>query len=738
MSGMRAPYSFSIKARRDNARLESFVNLPHPKTVTTLAFRLGRRRSKQVGLGLIVSLLAFSCFAHPLKKEGEPDEDKPQELPEVRVRASLDNIIGTTDAASEGTISAARIQVRPVLRPADLLESIPGLVVTQHSGDGKANQYFLRGFNLDHGTDFSTTVAGVPVNLPTHAHGHGYTDLNFLLPELVDRIDYRKGPYFSSNGDFSSAGSAAIRLRNVLPEPYAQLSIGQFGYRRLFSAGSTKLTSGANLLAGLELASQNGPWENPEGLRKVNGVLRYSQGSYNDGFDVTLMAYQSRWNSTDQIPQRAIDSGTIARFGAVDPSAGGQTSRYSLSTQWRKPLQDGSVQASAYLLRYELDLYSNFSYFRDNPIQGDQFLQKDSRTVFGAEAKRIWATTLAGMETHYELGLQARHDRIRVGLFDSTSRTVTATTRDDRVSQTSLGLFGEAGITWTPWLRSTAGLRADHFRWDVQNQLAGSAGLNSGNASSTLASPKLAVIFGPWSKTEYFLNWGRGFHSNDGRGTVTRIDPKSGGTVSPVTGLVRTTGYEFGVRSQIVPNLQTSLALWRLAIGSELVFVGDAGTTEASRPSVRQGIELNNRYSPLPWLDFNLDLALSRARFTDADPAGPYVPGSVARVASASVSVQNLGAWSGSLQARYIGPRPLVEDNAVMAASSTLLNMRLGYRVKKGFDISLDMFNLANRKVNDIEYYYASRLKGESTEQNDRHVHPAEPRSVRLSARLEF
>ncbi len=687
----------------------------------------------------LLSLLATSLsFAHPQPKEGDDREGEMQELPEVKVKPLPDNTLGTTDAASEGTVSGQRLQARSVLRPGDLLEAVPGMVVTQHSGDGKANQYFLRGFNLDHGTDFATSVAGVPVNLPTHAHGHGYTDLNFLLPELVDRIDYRKGPYFSSNGDFSSAGSAAISLRNRLAAPFAQSTLGQNGYRRLFSAGSTELQRGGTLLAGLELVNQNGPWENPERLRKINGLLRYSNGTRTDGLDVTLMAYTARWNSSDQIPQRAIDSGAIGRFGAVDPSSGGQTSRYSLSTQWRKPLQDGSVQASAYLLRYELELFSNFTYFLDNPSQGDQFAQQDSRTVFGGDVKRLWAMTLGGFETHHELGLQLRRDRIRVGLFDASARTITATTRDDRVIQTSISIYGESGVTWTPWLRTSVGVRADHFNWNVQNTLAGSAGVNSGNSSDALVSPKLAVIFGPWSKTEYFINWGRGFHSNDGRGTVTTVDPKSGQTITPVTGLVRTNGFELGIRSQWIPNLQSSIALWRLAIGSELLFVGDAGTTEPSRPSLRQGIEWNSRYTPSSWLAFDLDLALSRARFTDADPAGPYVPGSVSRIASASVSILNQGPWSGTLQARYIGPRPLVADRSVMSASSTLLNLRVGYRVKKGFDVSLDMFNLANRRANDIEYYYASRLRGENMAQDDRHVHPAEPRSVRISARVEF
>jgi outer membrane receptor protein involved in Fe transport len=710
--------------------------LPTTLSHLTISAFEGRRESIMFFkplLGCLLLLTSALSLAHPQPKEGEE-----QELPDVNVKGQPDNTVGSTDAASEGTVSNGRIKARLTLRPADLLEAVPGMVVTQHSGDGKANQYFLRGFNLDHGTDFATSIAGVPINMPTHAHGHGYTDLNFLLPELVERIDYRKGPYFASNGDFSSAGSAAISLRNRLTEPFSQLTLGQYGYRRLFSAGSVELTSGANVLAGLELMGLNGPWEVPEALKKINGVLRYSQGNRANGFDVTLMAYNARWTSTDQVPQRAIDTGLIGKFGSLDPTTGGETSRYSLSSQWRKAMADGSLQASAYLMQYDLKLFSNFTYARDQPVLGDQFLQQDRRTVFGTEVKRLWSMTMGGLPTHHELGLQVRHDRIRVGLFDSSARTVTATTRDDKIAQTSIGLYGESGVSWTPWLRSSAGLRIDHYRWNVQNAIAASAGLNAGQSSDTLVSPKLSLIFGPWSQTEYFLNWGRGFHSNDGRGTVTTVDPKSGQATLPVTGLVRTQGVELGMRSQLVPKLTTSVALWRLAIGSELLFVGDAGTTEPSRPSLRQGVEWNSRYTPTPWLAFDLDLSASRARFTDADPAGPYVPGSVARVASLSVNVQNLGAWSGGLQARYIGPRPLIEDRSVMASSSTLLNARLGYRVRKGFDVSLDLFNLTNRKVNDIEYYYASRLRGESAEQNDRHVHPAEPRSVRVTARVEF
>ncbi len=689
----------------------------------------------------ITSAAARTAVVAPVTPVTPVSDTVPQQqepvlaMSDVIVSGHLHNTVGSSDAASEGSVTAQQLKARPVLRPGEVLELVPGVIVTQHSGDGKANQYFLRGFNLDHGTDFATSIAGMPINLPTHAHGHGYTDLNFLMPELIDRIDYRKGPYFAHEGDFSSAGSAAISLRNRLDAPFGKITIGANGYQRLLTAVSPSLSNGANLLAAVELQGNNGPWENPQRLRKQNALIRYSEGSRADGFDVTLMTYQSRWNATDQIPLRAVESGQLGRFGSLDTSVGGQTTRHSLSTEWRKPLANGAaLQASAYAISYSLSLFSNFSYFLNNPDDGDQFLQRDSRSVYGGSLKHLWAGKFAGLDTHTELGLQLRHDRIKVGLFDTVAREITATTRDDRVRQTSVGIFGETGVSWTPWLRTIAGLRADQYRWDVRSNI----DENSGRNSDTLVSPKFSTVFGPWAKTEYFLNWGRGFHSNDGRGTVTRVDPKSGQATVPVNGLVRTTGYEFGIRSQLVPNLQSSLAIWRLGIGSELLFVGDAGSTEPSRPSRRQGFEWNNRYAPASWLQFDFDLALSSAKFIDGDPAGNRVPGSVSRVASASVTVRDVGPWSGSAQIRYLGPRPLIEDNSEQARSSTLVNLRAGYRVNKQLELSLDVFNLFNRKVNDIDYFYTSRLRNEAAPVNDVHFHPAEPRALRLSARMEF
>ena len=652
----------------------------------------------------------------------------------VRVAGHYDNAVGTSDAASQGVITTELIVNRPALRTGELLEFVPGLIVTQHSGDGKANQYFLRGFNLDHGTDFATYVDGMPVNMRTHAHGQGYSDLNFLIPELVQRIDYKKGPYFAGEGDFASAGAARIRLADKLPQGQASVSVGQHGYVRGVVADSLAAGPGT-LLYGMEVNRNNGPWDVPERVRKYSGVLRYSQGTQDDGFSVTAMAYKNSWNATDQVPLRAVESGQIGRFGSLAPSDGGDTSRYSLSYAMRQRTENRLFEFDAYLIRSQLELNSDFTYLLANPEQGDQFQQSERRTVAGVNAAESWHTQLAGLPMRNKIGLQARYDRLSpVGLYSTLERVRLSTLREDRVRESSIGLYGENTVQWLPWLRSVAGLRYDAYRFKVASSIDG----NSGTANDHVVSPKLSLILGPWSRTEFFVNYGKGFHSNDARGTTQTRLP-DGEASTPVTPLVPTKGMELGARTEWLPGLQSSLALWRLDIASELLFVGDAGETEPSRASRRHGIEWNNHYIAAPWLLFDLDLAASRSRYTQSDPAGNFIPGSIDKVASFGVTVTDQGPWSGALQLRYFGPRPLIEDNSVRSASTTLAYARLAYQLNRKTRIALDVFNLFDKRASDIDYYYASRLPGEGLEGvNDRHFHPVEPRSVRLSLAYAF
>jgi hypothetical protein len=652
----------------------------------------------------------------------------------VIVTPDQEGLVGDADAASQGTIDEHQLENRPLLRSAEVLEVIPGVVVTQHSGTGKANQYFLRGFNLDHGTDFAVHIDGMPVNLPSHGHGQGYADLNFLIPELVEHIHYRKGPYYADEGDFSAAGAAHVHLKDSLPSALGEVTLGSFDYRRVLLGGSSAI-QGGNLLGMLEMGGENGPWENPEKLRKLNGVLRYAHGDDKNGFTLTGMGYGARWNSTDQIPQRAVDSGQLSRFGAVDPTDGGNSSRFSLSTQWAKSEAASSTRAGAYVIRSRLQLFSDFTYFLNDPVNGDQFEQVDKRTVAGGQVAHTWQMPLGGFEVEHTVGLQLRRDDIgEVGLHDTVARNRLSTVRNDSVLQTSGGLYYLNSIPWTSWARTQLGLRADAYRFHVDSDNPA----NSGSTSASLASPKFGLVLGPWSNVEYFVNYGWGFHSNDARGATITVDPSTGAPTERVTPLVRAKGGEVGLRAAPLKGYQTSVSLWRLDIDSELLFVGDAGTTEPSRPSERQGIEWANYVKPFSSVTADFDVTLSRARFKTDDPAGNYIPGSASRTASGGITYAE-GPWSGGLRLRYFGPRPLIEDNSVRSASSTLINAKVAYALTKQSKIRLEVLNLFDRKVDDITYFYTSRLQGEPAEGvQDKHFHPAEPRTLRVSLMLQM
>ena len=659
-----------------------------------------------------------------------------QTLDTVDVIDAADNLLGTADSANQGTVLRQQIESRPNYRPGEILEAAPGLIVTQHSGEGKANQYFLRGINLDHGTDIAITVDGMPVNQRTHGHGQGYSDLNFLITDVVGGLKYKKGPYYADEGDFSSAGAMSLQLLDRLDKGIAELATGGQGYRRLLLADSPKAGNG-NLLYAFEAFHNDGPWTNPDAYRKFNGMLRYSQGTAQNGFSLTAMAYEGTWNATNQVPLRAVNSGVIGRFDSLDPSDGGDSSRYSFSGTWNKTGQNSATSANAYVIRSKLNLWNNFTFFRGDPVNGDQFKQTDQRVTTGINAKHTVLGKWGGREVENTVGVQARNDNISVGLFHTMQRQVLSTTRDDHVVESSAALFYQNSLRWTDWLRTVAGLRADYYRGDVTSNNP----LNSGKSNDHLFSPKLGVVFGPWAKTEYYLNYGHGFHSNDMRGTTITVDPATGNPATREPVLVRSTGYEFGVRTAIIPHLQSSLAVFRLDIHSELLFQGDSGTTtDTGRPSRRVGFEFSNLYTPTPWLVLDADIAFTRARFSDIDVlvVGDRVPGSIEGVATLTAAVDNLGPYYGSMRLRYFGPRPLIEDNTLRSNSTTLLSGRIGYKFDKKVRVQLDVFNLLNRQASQIDYAYTSQLKTEAAPVNDIHFHPTEPRSFRISAILNF
>jgi hypothetical protein len=681
-----------------------------------------------------------------------PQDDTVIELPMVIVKGHYDNAVGTSDAASQGVIRGEVLEDIPSLRPGDALETVPGLVVTQHSGDGKANQYFVRGYNLDHGTDFALSVDGVPASMPTNAHGQGYADLNFMIPELVDHINYRKGPYFAESGDFASAGSADIQYRNSLDRNIADLALGSYGYGRALLAGSARLTSfgqpsalapsGPILLGALELQHTNGPWTVPEELHKTNALLRLSDGTRAGGWSVDGAHYDASWNATDQVPLALIQSGQLGLYSGLSPSDGGNTGRDILSGEWRNADNDGFAKVSAYMEHYRLQLWSDFTFFEFRPATGDQFEQFEERNIIGGQVVRGWNRQLLEHESTTEVGLQIRHDNINVGLLNTVARIPFATVSNDQVSETEAGLYLQNTTAWNPWLRTLFGVRESSA---VMSMTAHANPLNSGSASGARLSPKLSVILGPWAKTEFFINAGKGFHSNDARGVIDKIDPTTGGAASPVPTLVGSTGKEVGLRTETIAGLQSSLALWSLDSDSELAYNADSanGSSSPNGASTRTGVEWNNHWTPSDRFLFDADFAWTHARYAimnDNGAAGNLIPNAVPKVAMLRAAINDAGPWSAGAETRYIGAYPLTQDGTQANPSAIVTSLRVRRKLAPDASLSLDALNVFNRKYMDIAYSqdYNVTQSPATLAPSGVTVHPGEPREFRVTMRFAF
>jgi opacity protein-like surface antigen/outer membrane receptor protein involved in Fe transport len=669
--------------------------------------------------------------------------------------------------ASQMTISGEDLNARPILRSTDILEAAPGLAVVQHSGSGKANQYYLRGYNLDHGTDLAIFWDGIPINLPTDAHGQGYADLNFLIPETVNGLEVRKGPYFADVGDFANAGDLHISLRDRVDQNIVSMTVGSFGYDRFLSLGSTRLGDGWLLYAG-EFNTYDGPWVTAEDVRKFSGLLRYSQGTPTNGFSATAMAYTSNWNSSDQVALRAITTRQIGLFGEIDPTDGGDTSRFMFSTRFAQSDDAGQWRANAYLVKETMNLFNNFTWFTTDPINGDQFHQLDNRIYGGASVSRTINGTLFNRPTETLFGVQSRYDDIDVGLSNTVQRLFLSNALFDHVNEGNVGIYAQNTTRWTDWFRTTAGWRGDYFWASVDSILQPA---NSGNPKAAIGSPKFTMTFGPFYKTELFLGAGMGYHSNDARGvTATQVagDPATPQDTAPF--LVRARGAEIGVRTKVIPNLDSSISLFYLHQDSELVFEGDSGTTAPGPPSLRTGIEITNNYNPAPWVRIDADLALSRARFVGFDSAqeqvfeslvgfpqaqignapGNFIPEAPWMVASAGITFGERTGWFSALRWRYISSRPLTEDGVFQSPPLNTINANVGYRFANGWRVQVDALNLLNSTSYNASYAYGAMLTTDSLFamcfptpkipiavcQNgfmDYSVHPLEPLAVRLT-----
>ncbi len=682
-----------------------------------------------------------------------------ERLPEVVVVGRAQGLVGVAESASQGTTGQAQLEDRPILRSGEILETVPGVIITQHAGGGKANQYFLRGFNLDHGTDFAVFLDDMPLNLPSHAHGEGYSDMNTVIPEFVERVDWEKGPYYADVGNYGSAGSAHLVFYKVLPEDFVTVEGGMYGYERGVAGFSQRLGPG-NLLYGGEVYHEDGPWVHPDDYSKFNSLMTYSQGDDANGFSVTARGYHGKWNSSDQLPESAVP--LVGFFGTLNPTDGGHSQRYSLQGEWHREDGNSETKIMAYGFYYDLDLFSDFTYFLTDPASGDQFEQQDTRWVGGLDVRHTLFNEWWGHDVQNTFGLQVRNDWINNGLYQTDDRvrvdksdgssgtTLPATTEADDFTDTQVGFWVENKVQWTEEFRSVAALRGDIDYFDVTSL---SNPTNSGTSFSTLPSPKLSLIFGPWEKTEYYVQGGFDFHSNDGRGATQTVEPISADNPSPNTpstkipGLVQTKGAEVGMRTLIVPHLQSTLSLWYLYSDSELQQDGDTGGTVASKnPSNRYGVEWANYFTPVQHLAFDLDVADSIARFTSVDatdaapgsPGGTHVPEAVGLVISSGITLHDLNGFSSSLRLRYFGPRDLTSDGVYRSSETILLNAEAGYQLNKTWRISVEVLNLLNRRDHDIDYAYTSRVTPTATPEFEGVFHPVEPIAVRAALTARF
>jgi hypothetical protein len=662
---------------------------------------------------LALALGPLSWVQHAAAHSPTPEEQSSAEQTPAAAKPAEVVVKGRrpTTAASATTVRDRDLELRPPARPADILSAVPGVYVVQHAGGGKANQYFLRGFDADHGTDIALSVDGVPVNQVSHGHGQGYADLHWVIPELVQRIDVKKGPYFAELGDFATAGALNLVTRSSLEQSQLSLSAGMFDTYRGLVIASPRFDGWKPLIAG-EVYGTNGPFERGEALRRYNAVTKLTREFGDDAgssLTVGLASYGSGWNASGQLPLREVRSGRLDRFGSLDPTEGGISQRHAVHASFRAaPTPESSVSLLAYLASYRLNLYSNFTFVSRDPVNGDMIEQTDARTTTGLSGNYRFHRHWGDVTFDTTLGVQARNDLIRNGLHFARQRERLQTVRSDTVREGSLAVYAQEDVEWTHWLRTVAGVRADYFDFQVDDQLkdSTSAGArSSGVRQAALVSPKGSVVLTPRADLDLYLNFGLGYHSNDARGVVRRVDR--------VTPLTRATGYEAGARVRLFERLELAAAAFVLDLDSEIVWVGDEGTTEARGATRRLGGELEARLELSSWLFADADLSLTRATYRQST-ANAAVALAPTRIASGGISIQHPGGYFGRVGLFHLGDRPATEDRFFTAEGFTRLDATAGYRTRR-YELSLSGQNLTNTSFREAQFANVSRLPRETS-----------------------
>ncbi len=726
-------------------------------------------------------LLGVGCS--PLQAEPAVANDSSSTtspLEEITVTAQRIELIGQASTASEGVVADQEIQLAPAYRPGQLLETVPGLIVTLHSGEGKANQYLLRGYNLDHGTDLATFVDDMPVNQVTHAHGQGYTDLNFMIPELADGITYTKGPYYPAIGDFGAVGSVHVSYRDTI-EDQLSATVGTLSFQRMFAAGSTAVADG-NLLAALEVQHYDGPFLTPDDARKENVVLRYSHGDEQEGYTATAMYYHQDWTNTTDIPVRAVTEGLVFdRFGTLDPTDGGHSQRGSLSLGLHSTLGEGKFLASGFFEYSQLHIFNDFTHYLFNADQGDQEDQFEHRKVIGGSSSYALPVPLGSIPNEMSVGVITRYDLLKVGRAPSVDQTdlpsntapVTFSNNDD-VYLFAGGTYLQAITHWTSTLRSVIGVRDDYQHASDNDLLAAfheTAGYtNGGTVRQNLVQPKGSLIYTPIDSLEFYASAGRGFHSADVRG-VNQDESVDLGL--PHTNLLsKQEGQELGVRAAVQRDLTFTFAVFNLWQQSETIIDPDVGADSAGPPSRRYGYELNVTFEINRYLEFYGSYSGDHTRFTHplddgTGHLGTYITDAPVATGSFAIYLKDLGRWSGGINYRYLGNYPLssgpcvnsaaVHDFPEVATSCANaptapgqvngkgfgeLNLDARYAFPAGWSAALGVYNVLNTHAAAAEFWYVDRLKNEIDTypdgRADVHEHPLEPIMARLTVTKKF
>jgi outer membrane receptor protein involved in Fe transport len=646
-----------------------------------------------------------------------------------------------TSTATEQTRWQKDLDLRPTNTPSDVMRLTPGLIIGQHHGGGKSDQILFRGFDSDHGTDFAVFIDGIPVNMVSHAHGQGYADLHWLIPETVEKVEIYKGPYFVQLGDFATSGAMNIITKKRDKDSTLTLSGGSYSTQRYVGIlAPPEGTALSPYIAG-EVYMNDGPFKNSNDYIRYNIITKFGfwqTASSNLSFLGTF--FKTSWNASGEIPARAVRDGQIGRFGSFDPSEGGKSERQNMSLIYNYADTSQSFTAQTWVSWYRLQLWSNFSLFLNDPVNGDGIEQNDKRFLIGNNINYRRNYNLFGLPMETFVGFQSRFDHIRVGLFSQTDRrrttklgNISPTINNNDIEQTNLSWFAQQEIKPTSWLRTQIGVRMDNFMFDVQQKGDPAMIVDpiAGDGSATIVNPKLNFIFTPFDDnrlakgTDLFLNFGGGFHSNDSRVFVQDKDKK----------IPRFWGGEVGAKSRLFERLDVTLSYWRSYLESELVFVGDEGTFEPAGASRRHGIESEFRYDILPWLSYDLDLSYTWARFINVD----RVPLAPRFLAFTGITARHDSGIQARLQMRHIGRRYDSEDGSFLTPTSTIFDLFLKY-VWKRYEFFVQLQNLANKKWRSAEHVFESRLQSEPIGVGtlDSHFTPGDPFTVKAGVTIHL